>query len=147
MQVQKAVNKVLEQHQQTNLPQPPPSTTSSTSSSSTTTLHIQKLESLNMELQELLNTTAAALVDTARKHEVARAEIDSLHAERSALHAEVNAERNALRAEVDAELRSREREAEGLRWQLAAIQKRADESFAVQEKMRYITNPKYRINQ
>eukprot|EP00026_Physarum_polycephalum_P018976 Phypoly_transcript_20787.p1 GENE.Phypoly_transcript_20787~~Phypoly_transcript_20787.p1 ORF type:complete len:199 (+),score=59.19 Phypoly_transcript_20787:33-599(+) len=60
-----------------------------------------------MELQELLNTTAAALVDASRKHE-----------------------------EAHAGLGAREREVESLKWQLAALQKRAEESFAVQEKMR-----------
>jgi hypothetical protein len=60
-----------------------------------------------MELQELLNTTASALVDTARKHEDARSE-----------------------------LLARERKVEGLRWQLSNLQKCMEESFAVQEKMR-----------
>lgn len=134
VQVQKAVNKALEQYQQAN---PPASSSSSSSSSSMSpsAQHVQKLESLNMELQELLNTTAAALVDTARKHEDARAEIDAMRAERNAMRAEIDAERTAM----DAELHAHEREADGLRWQLASLQKRADESFAVQDKMRFVS--------
>lgn len=69
-----------------------------------------------MELQELLNTTAAALVDTAQKHEDARAKLGN----------------------AQVELAAREREVENLRWQVAALQKRAEESYAVQEKMRYL---------
>jgi hypothetical protein len=111
LQVLKAVNKAFE-HQLNANPSPPPitvpPTTNSNVSPSIAQAHIQKLESLNMELQDLLNTTATALVDTAQKHEDARSE-----------------------------LVAREREVENLRWQLGALQKRAEESFIVQEKMRY----------
>lgn len=60
-----------------------------------------------MELQDLLNTTAGALVETTRKLDEARSS-----------------------------LASKEKELEGVKRQLSVVQKRAEESFAVQEKMR-----------